>query len=143
MVKRKKMKQKKKFCHKCNTLQFIWKNLDGKKLCKACSLIGVIVFKPTNKKTKPIASRSPKRILEERVYNVKRKLFIELNPMCQAHIQGVCTGASSEVHHKRGRIGSDLTDETLFLALCHACHEYIENHRAFAIEQGFSIKRIN
>lgn len=135
-----KMKAKKKVCGECGEESFIWANRGGRKLCKKCATTGVDI-KPTYK-AKPIAPRSQKRSAQEREYSIKRKIFLENNPMCQAHIQGVCTGASSQVHHKRGRTGNDLTDETLFLALCHNCHEYIENHREFAMEKGFSIKRI-
>lgn len=135
-----KMKAKKKICGECGEESFIWANRGGRKLCKKCSTTGVDI-KPTYK-AKPIASRSQKRTIQEREYSVKRKLFLQNNPMCQAHIQGICTNQATECHHKRGRIGNDLTDETLFLALCHNCHEYIERERTWAIEMGFSIKRI-
>jgi hypothetical protein len=97
--------------------------------------------KPTTK-AKPIAPRSQKRSKEEKLYSAKRVLFLLEFPMCQANIQGVCKGQATEVHHKKGRIGNDLLDETNWLALCHNCHEYVENNREFAMEKGYSIKRI-
>jgi len=137
------MQVKKKLCDVCNKLSFIWKTsgTGGKKLCKKCSTTGVDMKKPTIK-AKPIAPRSQKRSKEERLYSAKRVLFLSEFPMCQANIQGVCKGQATEVHHKKGRIGNDLLDETNWLALCHNCHEYVENNREFAMEKGYSIKRI-
>lgn len=135
------MIQKKKICSKCNLESFIWTSRGGEKLCKKCSTTGVDMKKPTTK-AKPIAPRSQKRSKEEKLYSAKRVLFLLEFPMCQANIQGVCKGQATEVHHKKGRIGNDLLDETNWLALCHNCHEYVENNREFAMEKGYSIKRI-
>ena len=132
---------KKKLCSGCGEMTFIWKNVSGNKLCKQCATTGVAI-KPTIK-AKPIPPRSQKRSKEERLYAAKRIIFIQEHPMCEAHISGICTEYATEVHHKKGRIGEDLLDETHWLALCHMCHDYIENHREFAMEKGFSIKRIN
>lgn len=134
------IKIKKKICDKCEKMTFIWVNRGGKKLCKKCAATGVDI-KPTYK-AKSIAPRSQKRAIQEKEYSTKRKIFLQNNPMCQAHIQGICVSLASECHHKRGRVGADLINETLFLALCHNCHEYIERERSWAIEMGFSIKRI-
>ena len=71
-------------------------------------------------------------------YEATKKLGLH-----QANIQGVCKGQATECHHKKGRIGNDLLDETNWLALCHNCHEYVERERTWAMEKGFSIKRIN
>lgn len=138
------MLKKLKICSKCGLEAFIWSSRGGSRLCKKCANTGVATIKPTNKpKKKPIAPRSQKRSLQESLYSLRRKVFLQNHPMCEAHIQGICTGQSSECHHKKGRVGDDLLDETHWLALCHSCHEYVENNRVFAMEQGFSIKRIN
>ena len=131
---------KKKLCSECGEMTFIWKNVSGNKLCKQCATTGVAI-KPSIK-AKPIPPRSQKRSKEERLYAAKRIIFIQEHPMCEAHISGICTEYATEVHHKKGRIGDDLLDETHWLALCHMCHDYIENNREFAMEKGFSIKRI-
>lgn len=131
---------KKKLCSGCGEMTFIWKNVSGNKLCKQCATTGVAI-KPSIK-AKPIPPRSQKRSKEERLYAAKRIIFIQEHPMCEAHISGICTEYATEVHHKKGRIGEDLLDETHWLALCHMCHDYIENNREFAMEKGFSIKRI-
>jgi hypothetical protein len=136
------MIKKLKTCSKCGLEAFIWTNRGGKKFCKKCASTGVAINKPTKKIAKPIAPRSQKRSLEEKLYSLRRKVFLQNHPMCEAHVQGVCTGPATECHHKKGRVGNDLLDETNWLALCHNCHEYVENHREFAMEKGFSIKRI-
>lgn len=135
---------KKKICDGCGLESFIWKNVDGKKLCKQCSYTGVAklsISKPTAK-AKPIAPRSQKRSKEERLYLAKRIIFLQENPMCQAHLPGICTKHATEVHHKKGRIGELLLNILFWLGVCHACHEWIENNREEAMEKGFSIKRI-
>jgi hypothetical protein len=135
------IQQKKKQCSSCGVDCFVWKSSGGKKLCKKCA-IGKVVIKPT-KKAKPIAPRSVKRAKEEKIYLGKRLIYLKEHPRCEARIQGICLGQADQIHHKKGRIGDDLIDETNFLACCGPCHNYIENNREFAMEQGFSIKRIN
>ena len=131
---------KKKLCSGCGEMTFIWKNVSGNKLCKQCATTGVAI-KPTIK-AKPIPPRSQKRSKEERLYAAKRIIFIQEHPLCEAHIPGICTNYSTDVHHTAGRIGADLLDETRWKALCRACHTWVEEHPAEAQEKGFSIKRI-
>jgi len=139
------IKPKKKPCDgPCSELKVIWKNHEGKRYCKQCWSCheGNVKHKPTVKQS-PIPRRSEKRSKEERLYTAKRLLFLAEKPMCEACISGVCTRRATEVHHKKGRIGELLLNILFWLAVCHECHEYIENNRTFAIEQGFSIKRID
>jgi len=136
---------KKKICDGCLLESYIWKNVGGMKLCKQCSSntgVAKLSIKPTAK-SKPIAPRSQKRSKEERLYSANRVLFLQEHPMCQAHLPGICTKYSTDVHHKMGRIGELLLKIIYWLAVCRACHEWIENHPAEAQEKGFSIKRIN
>jgi hypothetical protein len=42
-----------------------------------------------------------------------------------------------------GRVGELYLDETHWLALCRACHFYVEMHPKEAKEMGFSINRLN
>lgn len=85
--------------------------------------------------------RSKKRAAQEREYEKKRKAFLEENPLCQVRAFG-CSTFSTEVHHKAGRIGNLLTDETKFLAVCRNCHQVIEMNPKMAKEKGFSISRL-
>lgn len=138
------MQKKLKICDGCNLPRMIWANRDGKRLCKQCSNTGVAklsITKPTTKQ-KPIPSRSQKRSKEEKLYSGKRIIFLQENPMCQAHLPGICTKHATQIHHKKGRIGELLLNILFWLGVCHACHEWIENNREEAMEKGFSIKRI-
>ncbi len=138
------IKAKTKLCDGCGEPKFIWKNQGGKRYCKQCwSALSVTTKPKPTAKQKRIPPRSLKRSKEEAIYSIKRGLYLEKHPMCEAHIPNICSGKATEVHHKRGRTGDDLTNEEFFLAVCHFCHVYIENNRLFAMEQGFSIKRIN
>lgn len=136
------MKKKKKHCDGCNSDQFIWKNEGGKKFCKTCWSChsGNVKLKPTAKR-KRIPPRSEKRIIADKRYSKLRKAFLEEKPMCEAHLSG-CAGASSQVHHKAGRVGHLYLDVTKWLAVCHSCHVWIENHPEEAKELGFSLNRL-
>jgi len=137
------MIQKKKICTKCGLESLIWSSRGGTRLCKKCANTGVATNKQNKPTKKPIAPRSQKRSLEEKLYSLRRKVFLQNHPMCEAHVQGICAGQATEIHHKAGKIGKDLIDELNFLAVCRGCHNYIEEKRTWAMEKGFSIKRIN
>jgi hypothetical protein len=73
-------------------------------------------------------------------YKQLRKEFLKKNPYCQARIPG-CNRVSTDVHHKGGRVGDNLTSH--FLSVCRYCHNWIETHPIAAKELGFSISRLN
>ena len=143
LVAKKLMKAKKKPCDGCGDLQYIWKNVtvegERKRYCKTC-WSRQTVSKPT--KRKPLSSRSPKRIADEKTYSKKRRTFLEKHPHCQARIPGVCTGNSTDVHHMAGRIGDNYLDEGAWLSVCRACHMWIEEHPKEARAMGFSKSKI-
>ena len=136
------MQQKKKLCNgPCNSLQYIWKNAGGKKFCIRCwSAQSKSDTKPTVVRKK-IAARSPKKIKQDALYSSLRRKFLEENPMCQAHLPGLCLGQASEIHHRAGKIGSLYCDINNFLAICRPCHNYITIYSKEAIELGLSEKR--
>jgi uncharacterized CHY-type Zn-finger protein len=130
-----------KICDGCGKPRRIWKNLteDGvrKRLCKECwSCHSSHSSKPI-KQHKPLAPRSTKRTHEEKIYAGKRVIFMHQHSMCEANISGLCTHKSTDVHHKAGRIGSLLVDETQWMAVCRACHMWIETHPIEATEKGW------
>jgi hypothetical protein len=60
-------------------------------------------------------------------------------PLCEAGIEEAgCFGElpALHVHHKRGR-GPHLNDPDTYLGVCVRCHDYIENNRRWAKEQGY------
>ena len=132
---------KKKICDGCKSESVIWKNHEGNRYCKYCwsrkKATAIKKTAPIKKQKKPIAPRSPKRYKQEREYLKKRKSFLLSSQLCQAKLPNICTTQATDVHHMQGRIGNLLTDETKFLAVCRACHDWKE-----AKELGFSISRI-
>lgn len=91
---------------------------------------------------KSIRPRSKKRATQERDYNNKRDSFLEENNVCEAQIEGRCSYEATQVHHKKGRIGELLTDTRYFMAVCPACHQWIEEHPTEAKQKGWSISRL-
>lgn len=134
------MKQTKKLCDECKLDKFIWKNHEGKKYCIGCwNKLNPSKSIQTFKKVKKI---SDKRKLEQKEYSIKRKEFLENNPICEANIRYVCTFNSTDVHHMVGRVGDNYLDKTEWLSVCRACHQYIELHPTEAKELGFSKSRL-
>jgi len=133
------MTVKKKPCDgTCNgEFRVIWKNSNGKRYCKSCwnAHSGI---KPTLKQKKAIRARSPKRVLLDAEYSVKRKAFLEKNPMCKMRIPSICTQYATDVHHMNGRIGDLYLDETYWLPGCRTCHSWVELHPKEAREMGLS-----
>ena len=83
-----------------------------------------------------------RRDAADREYSRERKKFLEANRVCQAKVPDICGLLSNQVHHKRGRVGSDYLDKSTWLAVCGRCHDYIESHRLEAIERGWALPRI-
>ena len=135
-----KMKKKLKVCDGCNEERMIWKNHEGRRYCKYCWHSTNLTYKKV-KRQKPIAPRSSKRAKQEREYLKKRSSYLLSSPLCKAKLQNICTTHATDVHHMQGRIGNLLTDETKFLAVCRACHDWIETHPIEAKEMGFSISK--
>lgn len=140
---------KEKICDGCGKSRPIWKNamVDGvrHRFCQYCWSCHPENTKSAKKSTssKPIAPRSHKRSKEEKMYAGKRAIFMSTHQMCEANIVGLCTQKASEVHHKAGRIGDLLLDETKWMAVCRSCHTWIEEHPNEATEMGFRESKTN
>ena len=83
-----------------------------------------------------------RRDAADREYSRERKKFLKDNSVCQAKVPNVCELLANQLQHKRGRVGADYLDRSLWLAVCGRCHEYIESHRVEAIERGWALPRI-
>ena len=82
---------------------------------------------------------SVKRAKQEREYAKIREQFLAEFTVCQR-----CQWRySTQVHHKKGRIGALLTDKDFFLAVCEECHEWIEKHPLEAKQKGYSLSRLS
>jgi hypothetical protein len=86
----------------------------------------------------PVFSEKHKKKLAE--YRILRDQFMKEHPMCQASLI-CCTGLSSDLHHKAGRVGKLLTDTRYFMAVCRSCHSWIETHTQEAKDLEFSLSR--
>lgn len=134
------MEKKKKLCAGCGEMTYIWANREGRKLCKQCSYTGVAklsISKPTTKK--PIPPRSQKRSKEEKLYSAKRIIYLQDHPMCEAHLPGICTDYSTDIHHKySGKDRSEyFLDIKTWMSICRACHSWIHDNSKNARELGF------
>jgi hypothetical protein len=81
----------------------------------------------------PLRRVSKKRAREGRVYTKKRRAYLEANSTCQ-----ICeSDQATEIHHRAGRIGAKLNDETNFLALCRTCHRWVHERPSEARRLGY------
>lgn len=81
---------------------------------------------------------SPKKKgTKHRKYLKASKKFLTKKPTCE-----VCgVNPSTEVHHKKGRMGDLLLDEEFWLAVCTDDHIQIHARPAWAYEKGYLVKR--
>ena len=104
------------------------------------SKIGTKSVLATPKARKPIKKISERRKGENAEYSKKRKEFLETRMKCECED---CNNMSTEIHHKAGRSGEMLNDETKWLAVCRSCHAFIETHVEWAKEHGYSLDRLS
>lgn len=50
----------------------------------------------------------------------------------------ICGNKATDCHHKQGRRGTLLLDETKWLPVCRKCHQCITQDSRWAIENGYS-----
>lgn len=86
-----------------------------------------------------IAKRSKKRETQEKLYSQLRKAYLAKpeNKTCPITKQ-----PSTEVHHKKGRIGDLLLDTRYWLAVSREGHRKIEENPEWAKEMGYSLSRL-
>jgi len=97
-------------------------------------------LKRTAIKKKPAAIKkfSSKRMLQNEEYRKVRLQYLDEYRVCE--VKG-CMHPSNQIHHKKGRIGSLLTDIRYFLAVCEYCHPIIEKKPKWAKKMGYSLQR--
>lgn len=72
-----------------------------------------------------------------RKYSKQRRTYLEANPQCAR-----CGRPAIEIHHRAGRVGLRLLDESTWMAVCRDCHVRITEHPAEAIAEGWSLPRV-
>lgn len=65
------------------------------------------------------------------------QLVAERGELCEAKLEGICTGRAGDAHEilTRARQGS-ITDGTNILLLCRECHDWVTLHPVGAAERG-------
>lgn len=77
--------------------------------------------------------RSRKRSRQEASYAKQRAAWLK-GRRCE-----VCGEQATEIHHKAGRDGDRLTDESQWMAVNRVCHRAIHEHPKWAREMGYLI----
>lgn len=127
-------------CIDCNKV----KTLVVKALrCDQCNYAFKQAKKGLSVKSKAISFMSDKRKVENKEYLKVREEYLLEHPKCEANIVGVCSKKATDIHHTVGRTGKLLTERKYFLAVCRACHSWIENHPQNSVELEFSGIRTN
>lgn len=85
----------------------------------------------------PLPGSSPGRAAQLRRYATQRVIYLAEHPYC-----AICMHRATDVHHKAGRIGALLLDETRWLPLCRPCHVRVTTQPAWAVEHGYSQSRL-
>lgn len=101
--------------------------------CKTCE------ERPEKKNPKAIPKVSKKRVVQNSEYSKVRLEYLKIFPVCEVLN---CGNKATEIHHKAGRSGMLLTDANHFLAVCEACHKYIELNPLWSKEHGYSESRL-
>lgn len=88
--------------------------------------------KPTRKKalwTQLVKPKPDAKAARQRAYRKRVKEYLGQNWLCR----GFCyhrgrTARATDVHHKHGRLGDLLMDESLWIPVCRKCHNWIHNY---------------
>ena len=96
---------------------------------------------PEQKKRPQIAQFSAKKLKELAEYRPLRDKYLAEHPVCEAKVEGVCIGGPTQLHHKKPR-QFYLCDVSIFIAVCQACHDWIEPNDAEARERGFKLDHL-
>lgn len=94
-------------------------------------------------KSTHIPAKSAKQLERDIAYAKAAKEWKKTPRECQAKLPG-CTRIATQIHHKEGRDGHRLLDQTTWLAVCHNCHngpKGITEDSKGAIEKGLSLRR--
>jgi len=87
--------------------------------------------------------KSSKRSKLDNQYLKQRKAYFLKpgNSICKARLPG-CSLRATDIHHRKGRLGTNLLDTSTWLPLCRSCHNWIEIHPEEAKLLGFSENRL-
>lgn len=93
--------------------------------------------KTINRSYNNIKPISDKKAEELKIYRVKRDAYLKEITECEVR---ECNKKSTHIHHMNGRIGKNLYDDNMFMAVCNSCHpSKIHENPKWAREQGYLI----
>lgn len=98
--------------------------------------LGIVTTEEVKKIVK-IKPRSKKMQDNMVLYGKLRKQFLKEHPVCP--ITGEKT---TDVHHKKGRLGKLLLDQRFWLAVSRKGHKWIEENPLEAKKLGYSLSRL-
>ena len=133
------IKPKEGVCVCCERKRLIY----SKKMCQSCYWSDNKKKNEGKQKTikefKPIPKISQKRKIENAKYIVLRIEFLgkKENSICP-----VTGEKTTEIHHKKGRVGSLFLNTKFWLGVSRKGHLKIENNPEWAKENGFSENRL-
>lgn len=131
-------------CVDCNCKRFIY----SKKRCQECYWANnrkekaeknKANGKTEEKKNTIIPKISKKRKVENAKYLVLRIEFLGKKENAICPVTGEKT---TEIHHKKGRVGSLFLDTNFWLAVSRGGHLEIENNPEWAKQKGYSLNRL-
>ena len=134
------IKAKEGVCVCCERKRLIY----SKKMCQSCYWSDNKKKNEGKQKTikefKPIPKISQKRKIENAKYIVLRIEFLgkKENSICP-----VTGEKTTEIHHKKGRVGSLFLDVRYWLAVSREGHKKIEENPLWAKKEGYSLSRLS
>jgi len=100
---------------------------------------------------KPIRRVSSKRAAQLKEYTKLRKEFMAANPICQVWLDENPSAlafqeygdaaASTDVHHKKSRVGKMLLDTRYWMAVSRTAHQRIHQFPKWAMEKGYILNK--
>ena len=134
------IKAKEGVCVCCERKRLIY----SKKMCQSCYWSDNKKKNEGKQKTikefKPIPKISQKRKIENAKYIVLRIEFLgkKENEICP-----ITNKKTTEIHHKKGRVGSLFLDVRYWLAVSREGHRMIEENPEWAKKEGYSLSRLS
>ncbi len=125
----------------CKLSGVVWKQYNSFSKCQ-CEQCKAVQKKPQPKQKKvyKIPQVSKKRKVEMLKYSVLRTEFLakKENQICPITKQ-----PTTDIHHKRGRVGSLYLDTKHWIALSREGHKFVEENPEWSKQNGYSENRIS
>jgi len=117
----------------------VWKQYNSLQKCN-CVECKQLPKKIPVKKQYSIPKVSEKRKIDNLKYSAQRIVFLGKpeNKICP-----ITGWPTTDIHHKKGRIGDLFLDERHWVALSREGHQYVEDNPEWAKENGFSLDRLS